>query len=187
MAVKKFPSIKGLAWSSSKSQKWQITIQRTSSGRVRTLTNQLYPQWSIVAKYNALSDANARIIQGFIADIKGSYEPFYWLDPEDNKAINMPLAKLSDITYQTCMQLGDHIEPVSYIEDLKIYFDGVLQETGYTENAGVITFATAPSSSIKITADYTYFWRVQLDGDGITINRSFRDANSVELRMVTAR
>ncbi|MGM9582399.1 MAG: DUF2460 domain-containing protein, partial [Phascolarctobacterium sp.] len=175
MAVKKFPLIKGLAWASSKMQKWQTTVQRTASGRVRTLTNQLYPLWYITAKYNAISDANARIIQGFVADIKGSYQPFYWLDPEDSKAVNMPLAKLSNVVYQACMQQGDYIEPVSYIEDLKIYFDGELQKSGYSLNGGVITFSVAPPEGAKVTADYTYFWKVQLDGDGLTINRSFRD------------
>ena len=187
MAFRKFPIIKGLAWTSSKTQKWQTTVQRTASGRVRTLTNQLYPQWNITAKYNALSDANARVIQGFVADIKGSYQPFYWLDPEDNKANNIPLAKLSDMVYQACMQQGNYIEPVSCLENLKIYFDGVLKDTGYKENDGVITFSVAPPEGVKVTADYTYYWLVQLDGDGLTVNRSFRDANSIELRMVVVR
>lgn len=81
MALKKFPDLRRFAWESTKSQKWETTSQRSASGRMRTLTNQLYPNWTITASYNCLTDAEARQLHGFAASVKGGFEPFLWLDP----------------------------------------------------------------------------------------------------------
>ena len=57
--MRKFPNIRDFAWNSSFAEKWNTTVQKSASGRVRTLTNQLYPAWTIKASYPALTDAQA--------------------------------------------------------------------------------------------------------------------------------
>ena len=47
--MRKFPNIRDFAWNSSFAEKWNTTVQKSASGRVRTLTNQLYPAWTITA------------------------------------------------------------------------------------------------------------------------------------------
>lgn len=82
--MRKFPELRKFSWNSIFEEKWNTTVQKSASGRVRTLTNQLYPAWTIKASYPALTDAHADELLGFVALIKGSFEAFLWLDPEHN-------------------------------------------------------------------------------------------------------
>ena len=93
MILRKFPALRKLAYSSTKTQKWNTQVQKSGSGKVRTLTNQLYPEWTITAKLIELTNAEARRLMGFAALIKGAHTPFLWLDPEDyeENGIQLPL------------------------------------------------------------------------------------------------
>lgn len=186
MALKKFPNIRRFAWESTKTEKWNTTIQRTASGRLRTMTNQLYPAWTIEASYNVITDEEARQLLGFVASLKGSSEPFLWLDPEDYEEKGQQLAQIDGVSYQAVMRQGDHLEPVEYIEDVKVYIDGVLQGSGtYTVAAGIVKFKTTPAGIV--TADYTYYWKVILSGDQLKIEKIFKDANKASITMEVAR
>lgn len=187
MAMKKFPNIRSFAWNSSKQQKWSTTIQKSASGRVRTMTNQLYPEWVISASYDMLTDAEANTLSGFVALLKGSFEPFLWLDPEDHKETAAPLAEISSGKFQTIVRIGEFVEYAAYIENVTVYVDGVAQETSaYTVSDGIITFKVAPTSE-NVTADYIYYWKVMLSDDGLTINKKFRNINKCTIKMVVAR
>ena len=56
MALKKFPNIRRFAWESTKTQKWNTTIQRTASGRLRTLIVR-GQAWEISTKAQAVKPA----------------------------------------------------------------------------------------------------------------------------------
>lgn len=186
MALKKFPNIRRFAWESTKTEKWNTTIQRTASGRLRTMTNQLYPAWTIEASYNVITDEEARQLLGFVASLKGSSEPFLWLDPEDYEEKGQQLVQIDGVSYQAVMRQGDHLEPVEYIEDVKVYIDGILQGSGtYTVAAGIVKFKTTPAGIV--TADYTYYWKVILSGDQLKIEKIFKDANKASITMEVAR
>lgn len=186
MALKKFPDIRRFAWESTKTEKWNTTIQRTASGRLRTMTNQLYPAWTIEASYNVITDEEARQLLGFVASLKGSSEPFLWLDPEDYEEKGQQLAQIDGVSYQAVMRQGDHLEPVEYIEDVKVYIDGILQGSGtYTVADGIVKFKTTPAGIV--TADYTYYWKVILSGDQLKIEKIFKDANKASITMEVAR
>lgn len=187
MAIKKFPNIRRFSWNSSKQQKWNTEVQRSASGRVRTMTSQLYPYWTITASLPAITDAEANELHGFVALLKGSYEPFLWLDPEDNKVEGMPLVAINGL-YQCLMPFGGYAEPVEYIEDLVVYINGVeVNSNEYTVDMGTITFNIQPSANDKVTADYKYYWKVMLADDGLTVTKIFKDINKASLKMVVAR
>lgn len=187
MAIKKFPNIRRFSWDSTKQEKWSTTIQKSASGKVRTLTNQLYPEWSITASLPAITDAEARELLGFVALLKGSYEPFLWLDPEDYQAKGQQLVPTNGY-YQCVMAMGSYAEPAEYVEDLHVYINGEEADVGtYTVERGAITFAVAPSADDIVTADYTYYWKVMLEDDGLTVTKIFKDINKVSLKMVVAR
>lgn len=185
--LKKFPDIRRFAWNSVKQQKWNTTVQRSASGKVRTMTNQLYPEWTITATLPAITDEEARVLLGFVAGLKGAYEPFLWLDPEDYKAkgVGLPLV---DNYYQAVILMGAYGEPAEYIEDVAVYVDKVKQPaSSYTVTNGTIVFTKPPAPTAKVTADYTYYWKVMLADDGLTINKIFADVNKCDLKMVVAR
>lgn len=175
---------KKFAWESTKSQKWNTTVQRAGSGMTRTMTKQFMPTWTITASYPGLTDAEARELQGFVAFQKGAHEPFFWLDPEDYQATNQVLAPISDLYYQAVMVQGGYVEPVEYIEDVTVYVDGVAV-TNYVINDGIIQFASAPSG--EVTADYTYYWKVMLVDDGIEIQHIYKNINKATIKMEVVR
>lgn len=189
MILRKFPALRKLAYSSTKRQKWNTQVQKSGSGKVRTLTNQLYPEWTITAKLAKLTNEEARKLMGFAALLKGAHTPFLWLDPEDyeEKGIQLPL--ITTGTYQAVMKMGDYVEPVEYIEKVTVYIDGVKQaSSAYTVTGGTVKFKTAPASTAKVTADYTYYWKVMLADDGIETENIFIDFNkSKTFKMVTVR
>lgn len=184
--VRKFPNIRRFSWNSTKQEKWNTEVQRSASGRVRTMTSQLYPEWTITASYPAITDAEAAELLGFVALLKGAFEPFYWLDPEDYKAEGLVLAEVASGKYQAVIKMGEYVEPAEYIENVAVYVGGVKQDASkFSVSDGYITLNT-PTSEV-VTADYTYYWRVMLADDGLSITKKFLNVNTTTLKMVVAR
>lgn len=107
-----FPNNRKFGWKSKKSEKWNTQTQRAASGKMRTLTQQLMPSWTIEASYPALTDEEAREMLGFVALIKGAHEPFLWLDPEDYECKGQVLAEVANGQYQAVMRMGGYVEAV---------------------------------------------------------------------------
>ena len=186
MVMRKFPELRRFSWSSTWAEKWNTTIQKSASGRVRTLTNQLYPAWTITASYPALTDAQADELLGFAALVKGSFEAFLWLDPEHNAEAGVPLVQVTDNKYQCVVRIGGFVEPAEYVEGVTIYVDGKkLKESDYTVADGIVTFKQAPAGTV--TADYTYYWKVIFAEDGLTISKKFQNINTCSLKLEVAR
>ena len=166
----------GIEMKSSKSQKWNTTIEKTGSGKMRSNTYQLLPLWNIQVKYWKLSDAEYRTIMGFVALLKGAHTPFFWLDPEDYQETGMRLPRNTDGSYQCVMKFGDYVEAVEYVDQLKVYVNGVLQDAStYGVLGGTIMFTTTPSSSAIVTASYRYYWKLHLPADGISMTHIFKN------------
>lgn len=186
MVMRKFPELRKFSWSSSFAEKWNTTVQKSASGRVRTLTNQLYPAWTITASYPALTDAQADELLGFVAHLKGALEPFLWLDPEHNFAKNMQLGKINDKEYQCFAAIGDYIESVRYAEDVVVYVNNQkVALDSYIVTDGVVVFNDTPDGIV--TADYTYYWQVILSDDGLSVSKKFADINTASLKMEVVR
>jgi hypothetical protein len=72
------------------------------------------------------------------------------------------------------MKFGDYVEAVEYVDQLKVYVDGVLQAaSAYSVSGGTVTFNTAPSSSAVVTGTYRYYWKVHIPADGISMKHVF--------------
>lgn len=184
--MRKFPNIRDFAWNSSFAEKWNTTVQKSASGRVRTLTNQLYPAWTITASYPALTDAQADELLGFVALVKGRYEPFWWLDPDHSKAKGVQLVEIADSKYQCIACVGGHVEPVEYVEDITVYVGGQkAQESDYSVYGGVVTFVRPPAG--RVTADYTYCWKVVFADDGLSITKKFENVNTCSITLEVIR
>ena len=191
MTLSKFPTqLQGrVAYNSSKQQSWDSEVYESASGRYRSLSNQLYPKWKIHVLIQPLTDADARLLMGFVAARKGGYEPFLWKDVEDYHEQGIALAKVSPLVYQAVAKFGNYVEPVEYIENVKVYVDGTEQAaSGYTVANGYITFDSAPATGAVVTADYDYYWKVRFDDDGMGIDHIFDNVNrSQRFKLVTAR
>ena len=184
--LKYFPNNRKFSWKSQKEQKWNTKITRSASGRTRTLTNQLYPEWIINASYPGLTDEEARELLGFVALVKGSFEPFYWLDPEDYLVNNIKLQEVSTGVYQCVMMQGNYIEPVEHVDNLKVFLNGsfVAPHLYKCEN-GYIKFSTGQVGTL--TASYRYYWKVQFADDGISIEKIYDNINKAQIKLRVVR
>ena len=191
MTIAKFPASlqERCAYNSSKKQSWDTSVQKSGSGRYRTLTNRLYPEWTISVVIQPLSDEEARTLMGFVAARKGGYEPFLWLDGEDYHEEKIRLSAVSPYKYQAVMKFGDHLEPAEYIENVKVYVDDVeMGANTYIVSNGYITFTTGISSDAVVTATYDYYWKVRFDDDGMGIEHVFDNINrSGRFKLVNVR
>lgn len=190
MALRKFPiELNKLSWSSTKAMRWNTEVQTSGSGKVRTMTNLLLPNWTIETKFVYLTDDEYRKLLGFVALCKGAFEPFLWKDPEDYQEKNRQLPMVTAGTYQAIMAMGDYVEPVEYIENVTVWVDGQLQKSSaYSVVNGCIVFKTAPGATAIVKASYTYWWKVMFKDDGLTIEKVFQNINKTKsFKLVTVR
>lgn len=179
MALRKFPQdIKHLSWNSKFKESWSTTVQTAGSGMSRSLTNQVYPKWTITESVGLMDDETAEKLLGFVALVKGAYEPFLWYDHSKNHETGVQLPMTIAGTYQAVIKTGSYTEPADYIEDVTVYKNGTKLTKGYSVSNGLIIFSTAPASTDVITADYAYWWKVRFVDDGMGINRIFENLNS---------
>lgn len=161
----KFPSIISLAWKSQKAQKWDTKTKTSGSGKVRTMTNWKYPQYTISTEFEVLTPAQYKELMGFYSKTKGGTVPFLWLDPEDNQEKGIKLGTGSMGSWQAVRKFGDFLEPVYHVENLTLYADG--SPIRAVSDKGVIKLASGQTvePNAVITADYTYYWLVRFSGD----------------------
>lgn len=190
--MRKFPSnLNKFAWKSTKTLTWDVAVQTSGSGRVRTMTNQLLPCWTIETKFAHLTDKECRQFLGFVASVKGGFEPFLFKDPEDHEAKGQRLAMSSPGNYQGVIPMGDFLEPCEYIEDVTVYVDGTeVSSSAYEVDGGMVRFkdGQAPNTGAVVTADYTYYFKVRFKDSSASITAVFMNINqSKTFKLITAR
>ena len=173
MSLQVFPTLPTMAWDSTKTQRWPGTvIQKSGSGRRKSLCQQAYPEWVLECSYTALSDSEIAKAAGFFALHQGQTKPFLWLDDTDYQETGVRIGTGDGHTdeFQLLRNLGGYyVEPARDIvaDTLKVYVAEV--ETAVTPQAdGWVKFAEAPAVGAAITADFRYYWRVAFDTEGIS-------------------
>ena len=173
-------------WESSITQSWSVEEQTSASGKRRALTYQSLPAWQFDIEFPALSLAERDTLLAFYSRVQGSLIPFYYKDTESYKAENLQLPKNTDGSYQLVANMHGQQEPVMYADLLKVYVDGVLQDTSaYKLDRGAIVFTTAPTG--KVTASYEYYWRVCFATSALAIDQVFKDVFDVSLSLKVVR
>lgn len=179
MALKKFPQdIIHLSWNSRFKAGWTTTVQESASGRSRTMTNQLYPKWTITEQIRLVDNETADKLLGFYNLVKGQYESFLWYDHSKHHEENQTLQGSAG-KYQAVIVTGEFVEYADYIENVTVYLNGTEVGTDkYQVSDGVITFSTAPSSTDVVTATYDYWWKVRFASSAIEMTRLFENLNN---------
>jgi len=176
------PNLVKLDWKSTKKQSWNTTVQKSGSGKIRTMCNQTLPAWTIETKFNMLTDSDYRQLLGFVAAVKGGFEPFLWLDPEDYQEQNILLTSSNEGYFQAVMRLGEWQEPVEGIKDLALVYEGEELPAERLEIIGgqfylLDEYGNRITTSTTVTASYKYYWLVRFADDGLSVERIFYDIN----------
>lgn len=202
-----YPDLPGLAWPITKTPQMKTLTQISANGKERSAALWTYPKWSFKLSYDYLRDDETRnsvfkTIVGFFLQRYGSHDDFLFLDKSDCLATDQLIGVGNGTakSYQLIRSIGGFSEPV-YGVDLResysfmspafavkdrptIFFNGVLQETGYILSSdGRLLFATAPSSGVVITATFLFYYRVRFKNDSMDFQQfahQLWSANTVE-------
>jgi uncharacterized protein (TIGR02217 family) len=176
-----FPALPGLEWNSTKSPSWNTSIQRSVGGRETRISFMSLPIWRWTLSYEFLRQADAyaefQTLVNFFNARQGNYDSFLYTDPTDyliadtspSTRQNFGTGNGSTTAFQLVRSLvaSGVNEPIYNVNGTaKIYKANVLQTVGvdYTINsAGLVTFSSAPASSVALTWSGSYYWRVRFE------------------------
>jgi uncharacterized protein (TIGR02217 family) len=159
--------------------------------------SQIKGRWTI--SYNTRNKSDLAILNAFFIARRGKAYGFRFKDWSDYQAINasIGIGNGTATTFQLIKIYSDTAS--SYVRSIKkpvsgtvkIYLNGTLQSSGYSVNytTGIITFITAPSSGVVITADFEFDVPVRFDTDQANISISLPNSGGgwVEIPIVEIR
>lgn len=181
MTTLEFPlNEKNVSWDTTFSQQWDVTEQKTASGRRRTLCQQVLPAYTIGITYPMLTKAEKDTLLGFYAQCKGRWQSFWYKDAE-SRLEGVTLEKGADNKYQCLIAYNGFTEPAEKVSNVKVYVNGI-ETKNFTESNGKIDV----SGSGTVTADYDYYWKVCFNGS-LSITQKFEDLYSVSLAFEVVR
>lgn len=159
--------------------------------------SQIKGKWTI--SYNTRNKSDLSILNAFFIARRGKAYGFRFKDWSDYQATNQSIG-VGNGTITTFQLIKIYSDAASsYVRTIKkpvsgtvkIYFNGTLQSSGYTVNntTGIITFTTAPTSGVVITADFEFDVPVRFDTDdaNITISLPNGGGSWVEIPIVEIR
>lgn len=183
MALPIFPRNISIKYNSTKEMSWKTTVKRSGSNKIRTLTTYRYPKWQIKVSAVGLTNEDVRSIQGFFALLRGANKPFLWLDQEDYQEKNVLLGIGDGVTksFFAIRRLGQFAEPITDIKtDSLVVYVNNKKVTAMAGENGEIVLMNPPAKGDRVTADYTYYWRVILEKDTVNVKVKFNNINEID-------
>lgn len=180
-----FPNLIGEEWDIKRSQIWGgTTVQESVAGKRYSVQNWSSPryQWQLSFSYldSAPSIGDLQTLMGFFDKLGGRYDTFLYTDKDDNSVTGQGIGTGDGATtnFQLVRSWGGYVAPVLAPNNVsKVYLGGVVQGSStYTVNnwgssaPGVVNFTVAPSSSVAVSADMTYYFPCRFDDDQLTYN-----------------
>jgi len=178
-----FPKIRGLAWNIVKTPTFSTEIQESLAGREVRIQNFQNPLWEFTLTYEYLlndprfRDENEQTpletLVGFFLARGGQFDDFLLNESdltgrlEDSVYSGQPIGVGDGNTksFQIVRNIGGFLEAVQnpMNQTASISLNGVskVQGADYTISNGIVTFTSAPSAGVNITADFIMLYRVR--------------------------
>jgi hypothetical protein len=164
-----FPSL-GPAWPVIKSPMNSTIVAAHTSGRDVRAPQYVYPLYSFQVTYNGLDSSGGvyypglgslQTLMGFFLQMQGQANTFLYVDPTDYTGLAQPQGNGdgSTMTFLLGRTIGGWSEPVGWVTTLAaVYLNGGAQSnTTYAlTTPNTLTFNTAPSLGVAITADMSW-------------------------------
>lgn len=169
------PTLAGLTWNTTKSPRFNTSIQSAVDMSEVRVSFSATPIWDFTRSYELLRDnvTNNELKQlgGFFLARYGSWDNWLFLDADDGTALLEPFGTGDGVTtaFQLKRAFGAFTESVSNVANApSIYKAGVLQTvtTNYTiSSTGLVTFTAAPAAAAALTWSGTYYYRCRFNED----------------------
>lgn len=175
-----FPTLPGLTWNIARSPQWATRIQKAVSGKEFRSAWMSSPLYTFRLSYEMLREAASfqeiQQLVAFFNNVRGSFDSFLYLDPNDNTvtAHNFGTGNGVQTAFQLMRSYGGNLEAVGQLNGaLSIYVGGVLQVAGtqYTlGSTGLVTFVAAPAAGAALTWSGSYYYRCRFQQDTLELS-----------------
>src|SRR5258708_27384933 len=165
------------AWGCTKSPRFNTIVQDTAGLQQVAVSLTDFPVWDfkcmlpfVSGRIDDKTSAVANLL-GFFFKNKGRAGTFLFTDPRDNTvtAYQFATGNASTKVFQLLRPVGQNggIDLVQNpVANPAIYLNGVLQTSGYSiDSKGVVTFTSAPGSSVAITWTGTFQFLCRFSAD----------------------
>jgi hypothetical protein len=174
-AFETFPTLAALGWSVHIKPRFStLTAEHVSGREVRGLA-YANPYFDIELTYEVLRLASASAelqeIAGFFEAMSGADTPFWFAPPSLSGVTGQAIGTGDGSTTVFPLQasIGPWTGPVNGTSGVSaVYLNGVSQASAWSVSAGyapAITFTTAPSAGVTITADFGALWLCRFADD----------------------
>ena len=157
------------AYSMIKRPIWNTLIFRSISLKEKRVGQTVYPVYEFDLAFQALTDAEIRLLIGFFNQCHGALDPFLIADPTDHAITGqqLGLGTGARTDFQLVRAYGGFTEPILYPQaGQKVYVNGTLQSSGYSMVTGaIVRFATPPALNAVVTADFSFYYQVRFKDD----------------------
>lgn len=183
MSTALFPTLAGLTFPVEKTPIWSTKIQPSVSGKETRLAFWSYPIWQYSIDYDLLrsDNVNAELqsLLGFFNARFGSFDSWWFNDPDDNTAVAQRFGTGDGTTtaFQLSRSFGGFTEPVRAINTMGTVTVAGTPTSAFTVNAstGVLTYTSAPASSAALLWSGTFYWQCRFMDDQMTTTKFMRD------------
>ena len=193
MSSSVYPTLPGLTWGLTRTPIWKTGKSETASGREFAVSYMTYPRYLYRLQYEFLRETGSfselRTLVGFFNSMRGSFDSFLFLDPDDSVATNQQFGVGDGVTtrFQVTRSMGGFAEPVfDFVAGTTSFFvNGSLQASGITLANGLLTFASAPAAGAVLTWSGTYYWRCAFTNDSTEFSQFMQrlwEAKAVEFK-----
>ena len=175
-----FPTLPGLTWNIVRSPQWATRIQKAVSGKEFRSAWMSSPLYNFRLSYEMLREAASfqeiQQLVAFFNNVRGSFDSFLYLDPNDNtvSAHGFGTGNGVQTTFQLMRSYGGNLEAVGQLNGVpSIYVGGVLQVAGahYTlGSTGLVTFAAPPIAGAVLTWTGSYYYRCRFLQDTLELS-----------------
>lgn len=172
MSLPIFPDLPTMAWNSQKLQCWDTQIQKSGSGKRKSLSRWAFPEWRIECSYTCLSAADIERVAGFFALVRGQHKSFLWKDPEDYKQTKVRIGTGNSVNtdFQLLRNFANlYVEPVrDVVEGTLTVYVNEAPAAFVSDSDGVVKLAIPPAQGTIISASFEYYWRVVFDDEELS-------------------
>jgi uncharacterized protein (TIGR02217 family) len=163
-----FPTLATLGWSTHVKPRFATDVAEHVSGRSVRRSAYAAAYYDVELTYDVLRSAAAyeemQAIAGFFGEVAGRNEPFWFAPPGLASVTGQALGRGDGATTAFALQRwwGSYSEPVYGTSGVSaVYLNGASQVSGWSVSSGygaAVTFATAPSAGVAISADFGALW-----------------------------
>ena len=173
-----FPALPTLGWSVQYSPIFSTGAATHISGREVRAAQMAAPLWKIELNYDLLRMAAPHLelqaLAGFFEQCAGEGGSFYFQPPALSPVTAQPLGTGdgSTTTFPFIVSIaGYSLSPAGVGPVSAVYLNGVAQSGSYAVNAAPlapsVTFATAPSPGVTVTADFGWYFLCRFADDDL--------------------